>query len=97
MVHFITSESGTVSRRAGLSFSWIAVALVAVGLLAAVPSYAECAPYWECHGAYCDTNCVWADCQVYGGCNMPNKRENFYCNTTELGCYVSTYRCSECD
>jgi len=96
MVHFITSESGTVSRRAGLSFSWIAVALVAVGLLAAVPSYADCVPYQDCYGAYCES-CVWVGCETYAGCNMPYKRQEWYCNDPGLGCVWSGYRCYECD
>ena len=96
MAHFITSESGTVSRRAGLSFSWIAVALVAVGLLVAAPAQAACASPGNCYGIACNT-CDYTGCWTYGGCNMPQKRQEWYCNWEATGCTWSGYRCYECD
>ena len=96
MINFITSESGTVTRRAGLSSAWVAVALVAVTVLTALPAQAEnnCVPYQQCHGAFCG-GCAWYGCQVSGDC-VPYWKSEQYCNDQTYGCMDMGWGCISC-
>lgn len=99
MWNFITSESGTVNRRAGLSVAWIAVALVAVTVLTALPAQAEnsCVPYWQCYGAFCDSPVPGlGSCEGYAGCGGLWLRDHYW-NSSAEGCFAAGYECtSDC-
>lgn len=93
MINFFTSENGTVTRRAGLSFSWLAIALVAVTILSAAPAQADCVPYQQCYGIFCG-QCKYLDCSMYAGCGGLWWGHQ-YCNTVASGCIDVGWSCTE--
>lgn len=95
MMNFFTSESGTVTNRAGLSFAWIVVALVAVTVLAAVPAQANsCVPPEQCYWLACGES-TSVGCVTYGGC-APWWRAELYMNSPYAGCQWIGYTCISC-
>lgn len=85
---FITSESGTVTRRAGFSFGGLVMALLVVAVLAALPSYANnCVPYQQCYGLFCGSCAYTGPCDNYGGCFPHPYRQWYWCNDPTYGCY----------
>jgi hypothetical protein len=80
MWDFITSENGTVTRRAGFSLAWLILALVAATVLSVVPARADCPPVGACFGIQCGT-CVWMGCAGYpSGCPIGEYRQDYWCN-----------------
>ena len=75
---FFRSESGVVSPRAGLSFGWLVVMVVAISILVG-PQPAMAACNEPCGNCYFVKSCPPSPCAVYardciGGC-----REYWYC------------------
>lgn len=94
MWEFLTSESGTVTRRSGLSLAWVVVALLAATVISVVPAMAgDCVPVGNCYGIACNT-CHWMGCQGYPPCGPPGYFQQWLrCNLDVGGCFIQGTRC----